>query len=814
MSVWLDFRYALRMLRRSPVVSAIIILTLALCIGANSAIFSVIDATLLRPLAYPQPDRLARVVTHFRAHGTEGDQTQQDGAAWDLVRDHATFLEAAVYSDGSGGVNFASGGTAQYVQQQRVSAGFFRVLGVQPMIGREFSRQEDRSGGPAVVVLSHHFWRRFFHEDPSVLGRSINLRGEAYTVVGVMPENFYSSAAADVWTPLKPSTTGEGEGTNYAIAARLKPGVTWPQADAQIEAVGASMIAEKKLLGKDVFARLHLVSLQRGETENFRRPLLIVWAAVGLVLLIGCANVTSLLLARAGARSREIATRMALGGGRRAVARQLLVESLVLAVLGGIGGLVVASWGLHALQTLAANSFPITQAVGLDARVLAATACLSLLASLLAGVFPAIEAGSVDIRAALTEAGTRGVAGARRRWTRSLLVSGEVALAVLLLVGAGLLIRTLAHLYQLRPGFDPANVIAASFSLQDARYATAQKVSRLFDSGLARIRELPGVESAAAGLSLPYQRGLNVGFRRLDGPEASQEYLTTDFNYVTPDYFHTLRIPLLRGRAFQASDGPKSAQVVIVNDAFVKRYLAKQAPLGSHLFFDPTPLEVVGVVGDVQETAGWGNYGPLGAVPMVYIPASQTSDGFVKSVHIWFSPNWIVRASGPPETVIRGIQHVATTIDPLLPIAAFRTMREIRSQRLGEQRFQATLLATLSGLALLLAIVGIYGLMSQSVVERRRELGIRLALGSSRVRAIRDAALPGILLGLAGVAAGCILAALSVKVLEHLIWGVSATDPLTFASVALALLFVAGLASVIPALRIARLNPADTLREE
>ncbi len=813
MSLWLDFRYALRMLRRSPFVSAIIILTLALCIGANTAIFSVIDATLLRPLAYPEPDRLVRVVTHFRSQGREGDQTDQDGAAWELVRDHATFLDAAVYSEGSDGVNFASRGTAQYVQQQRVGAGFFRVLGVQPMIGREFTRQEDRPGGPAVVVLSHHFWKRVFHEDPSVVGRSINLRGEPYTVVGIMPENFYSSAAADLWTPLQPSTTGEGEGTNYAIVGRLKPGVAWPQADAQIEAVGASMIAEKKL-PKDVFQRLRLVTLQRGESDSFRRPLLIVWAAVGLVLLIGCANVTSLLLARAGARSREIATRMALGGGRRAVARQLLVESLVLAILGGTAGLLVASWGLQALQTLAADSFPITQAVGLDARVLAATACLSLLASLLAGVFPAIEAGSVDIRAALTEAGTRGVAGARRRWTRSLLVSGEVALAVLLLVGAGLLIRTLAHLYQLRPGFDPANVIAASFSLQDARYATAQDVSRLFDSGLARMRELPGVESVAAGLSLPYQRGLNVGFRRLDGPQASEEFLTTDFNYVTADYFRTLRIPLLRGRAFQASDEPKSAPVAIVNEAFANKYLSKQAPLGSHLFFGRAPVDVVGVVGDVQETAGWGNFGPLGAVPMVYIPASQTSDGFVKMVHVWFSPNWIVRASGPPERVIRGIQHVAGTIDPLLPIAGFRTLRELRSRSLGDQRFQATLLAALSGLALLLAIVGIYGLMSQSVVERRRELGIRLALGSSRARAIRDAALPGIWLGLGGVAAGCLLAAMSVRVLEHLVWGVSATDPLTFASVAFGLLFVAALASVIPALRIARLNPADTLREE
>ncbi len=813
MTLWQDFRYAFRLLRRSPSLSAIIVVTLALCIGANTAIFSVIDATLLRPLPYPEPERLASVVRHFRAHGAEGDNAGQTGALWELVRDRASFLNAAVYSGGADGVNFASGGTAQYVQQQRVGAGFFRVLGAAPLIGREFTREEDRPGGPAVVVLSHHFWQRVFHADVTVVGRSIMLRGEPYNVVGVMPENFRSDAAADLWTPLRPSKSGEGGGQNYEVIARLKPGVTWAQADGQIEAAGAGTIAEMKL-PKDISARLHLVSLQQSETAGVRRPILIAWAAVGLVLLIGCANVASLLLARAGARSREIATRMALGGGRWAVARQLLVESLVLAVLGGAAGLLVGLAGLRALQALAADSFPITEAMRLDGRLLAATACLALLASFLAGIFPALEASGVDIRAALTEAGTRGVAGARKRWTRRMLVSGEVALAVLLLIGAGLLIRTLTHLYQLRPGFDPANVITASFSLEDARYSTAQKVNQLFDGGLARIRELPGVESAAVGLTLPYQRGLNDGFRRVDGPEASTEDLITDENYVTPDYFRAFRIPLLRGRDFRASDGATSAPVAIVNNAFAKKYLSRQEALGSHLFTDPETREIVGVVGDVQETAGWGDFGPLGTVPMIYVPAAQTSDSFVQMVHTWFPPHWVIRTAGSSESVTRGIRDVAETIDPLLPISAFRTLQELRSRSLGEQRFHATLLATLAGLALLLAVIGLYGLMSQSVMERRREMGIRMALGSSVSRAIRDAALPGVLLALTGVAAGCVLAGLSVRVLEDQLWGVTARDPLTFVSVPLILLFVAALASLIPALRIAKLNPADTLRDD
>ena len=812
MSIWLDLRYALRMLRRAPSFSAIVILTLALCIGANTAIFSVIDATLLRPLPYPEPNRLAGIVTHFRHRAEEGDQRGQTGATWELVRDHANDLDAAVYSDGAGGVNFASGGTAQFVQQQRVGAGFFRVLGVPPLIGREFTPDEDRLSGPAVVVLSHSFWNRVFHKEPSAVGRTINLRGEPYTVIGVMPDNFRSDAAADLWTPLRPSTTGEGGGMNYGILARLKPGVTWAQADSQMEAVGARAL-EQMHVGKDVLARMRLETLQRYETQDTRLSLFIVWAAVGLVLLIGCANVTSLLLARGNTRSREVATRLALGGGRRAVARQLLVEGLILAIIGGVAGLFVAIAGLRSLQALAADRFPVAH-VSLDARVLAATALLAFLSSLLAGIFPALEASGVDIRTALTEAGARGVAGARKRWTRRVLVSGEVALAVVLLVGAGLLVRTLAHLYQLRPGFDAENVITASFSLQDARYATAQKVNQLFDSGLARMRALPGVESAAVGLSLPYQTGLNDGFRRVDGPQASNEDLITDVNYVTPDYFRALRIPMLHGRDFRPGDGPKSAPVAIVNHAFARKYLSKQEALGSHLSMGSTKVEIVGLVGDVQETANWGNFGPLGTVPMIYIPASQTVDGYLKVVHVWLSPNWVVRFSGPAENVTRAMQEVESSVDPLLPIASFRTLNDLRSRSLGEQRFQASLLATLSGLALVLAVVGLYGLMSQSVVERTRELGIRLALGASVGRAVRDAAIPGVLLALAGVAAGCVFAGLSARVLQHLLWGVRTTDPVTFLSVALGLVLVAVFASLVPALRITRLNPADALRDE
>ncbi len=792
MNLHLDMRYALRLLRRTPLVSGIIILTLALCIGANTAIFSVVDATLLRPLPYPEPERLVQIARHIRTPAVEGDQTSQDGRTWEMVRDHASFLDSAVYGSAEGVNLAAASGNVQYVHEERVGAGFFRVLGVAPFIGREFTHEEDRPGGQALTMLSYYLW---------------------ITIIGVMPETFRSNAAADLWVPLRPSTTGEGGGTNYAVIARLKPGVTWAQAGAQIEAIGAPLVEQMKL-PKDVSLRFRLLTMQQGQTEELRKPLFIVWAAVGLVLLIGCANIASLLLARAASRTREMATRLALGGERIAIIWQLLVESLVLAVAGGMAGLVVGYVGIAELSRLVQDQVPAVAAIRLDGRVLAMTAALALVTAVLAGVFPALEASGVDIRASLTEGGARGIAGARRRWTRKVLVSGEIALAVMLLIGAGLLIRTLTHLYRLRPGFDPGNVITASFSLQDARYATSQSMNRLYDSGLARIRQLPGVESAALGLRLPYERHLNTGFRRMDGPEVSDEFIITDLCYVTPDYFKTLRIPLERGREFRDSDSAASTPVVIVNPAFAKKYLSKQEAIGSHLKLDGEGREIVGVIGDVQQAPGWDQTAPLQPTPTAYILASQISSDSLTTIHTWFSPSWIVRASGPPQSIVRGVQNIAAKIDPLLPIAAFHTIEDLRAESLKSQRFEATLLAILSALALLLAVVGIYGLMAQSVAERRREMGIRIALGSTVAQAIRDAVAPGISLALMGVAGGFVFAALSSKILEHLIFGVSAVDPVTYGTVAVVLLAVATVASLIPALRIAAVNPAETLREE
>lgn len=806
-----DLRYAIRALRKNPTFTIAAVLTLGLCIGANAALFGVVDAVLLRPLPYPEPERIGQVVIEFQGPKSAGLQINQDGRAWEAVREQAPSLDAAVFSDTASGVNFSAGTRVEHLQQQRVSAGFFRILGVRPFAGREFTRDEDQAGGPAAVVLSHSLWKRAFDGDPSVIGGSVLLRGEPHTIVGVMPPGLRTSVAAELWTPLRPSTSGEGGGANYSIIARLRPGVSWARADAEIASVGVAVM-EKLRLPRDVSARLRLISFQRGLSDSLRRPLLVLWAAVGSVLLIGCFNIASLLLARGKGRSREIAIRVALGSGRAAVVRQLLVESVLLAACGGAAGILIGSWGISGLKQLLPAPLQPWQQFGLDARVLAATIGLSLLTSLVFGLLPALQATQVDVRTSLTESGTRAVAGGHGRWRR-LLVTSEVAIGVVLLITAGLLIRTFASLRGLEPGFDPANLLTAQISLQDARYKTAHGVTRLFELSLERIREAPGVESAAVGLCLPYERPLNSRFVRLDGPHLDGKSQSTNACYLTPDYFATLRVPLRRGRGPQTADGAQAPAVVIVNEAFVRRYLSEQEALGSHISLYGQPRAIVGVVGDVPFKAGFDNYAPLDSMPGVFLPVAQMPDGVLQLVHTWFSPSWIVRTARP-EGAVGALQRAVQGVDPLLPFASFKTASAVRHGALSQQRFQTVLLTLLASLALMLAAIGVYGLIANAVVERTRELGIRMALGATVGQAMRDAALPGVGLSFVGVLIGCLLARFSSQLLRGLLWGVTTTDLTTYIAVALGLLLVAAAASLIPSLRVARIDPAAALRNE
>ncbi len=813
MEIWNNLRYAVRQLRRSPAFAITVILTLGLCIGANTAIYTLVDTLFFRPLPYPEPDRLVMVTSFFQKGGASDTETSQTGTQWELVRDHATLLDSAVYS-GTSGVNLYAAGQVEYVQQERVSANYFHVLGIEPLIGREFARQEDVPGGPPLTVLSYGLWQRIFHGDRSIIGRTIDLRGAPYTVLGIMPRGFRSDQPADLWTPLHPSRTGEGEGTNYGIIGRLKPGATFAAASGQLNAIMQPVFKERHL-PPGVSLEERAIPLQVGLTTDIRSNVELMWGAVGLVLLIGCVNIAGILLARSATRSREIATRMAIGAGRGRVVGQLLAEAVLLAIGGGLLGLLIGEFALQGLTHLNPTEFDIWGPVHLDARVMVIIFAIALGTSILFGLFPAFEATSVDLRSALSEGG-RGASGSRRQWKRQVLVFAEVALGVVLVAGAGLLIRTFASLTNRDPGFNPNHVIAASLSLQDARYNTSAAGVRLFRESLDRIRQIPGVESAAVALSLPYQRPLNDGITRITGHDLTGKAQIINFTYVTPGFFETLEIPLLRGRVFTNADKATSEKVAVVSQAFVRYYLPK-APdtLGTHLQIEGSDYQIVGVVADTQEQNGWGGgFGPINAFRDVYVPAAQFPDGLFTMANTWFSPSWIVRTHGNVPGLPEAMRRALQTIDPRLPFSAFHSMSEVRAASLAQQRYWAALFSALAGLALGLAALGLYGLIAQSVTLRTREMGIRMALGATVENVVRAAAAPGITLALLGIGAGLVLALFAARLLKSLIWGITPTDPFTFIVVAAILIAVAAASSIIPALRLTRLDPAVTLRDE
>ncbi|MCU1234627.1 MAG: hypothetical protein JWP63_2594 [Candidatus Solibacter sp.] len=808
--LWSDARFALRQIRKSPGFAVTVIATLALCIGVNTAVFSVLDAVLLRPAPYPQPERLALLVTASRSANSAEVNVSQTGALFEAVRDGAPALDTAANS-GIGGANFSAPGRLEFVQQQRVSSGYFRVLGVAPQLGREFARAEDVPGGPALAVISYAFWQRVFSGNPAILGKPIQLKGEPHVVVGVMPPDFRVMLPVDVWTPLHPSRTGEGGGSNYEVISRLAPGVSWAAANDQLRALSAALRDDPAFPREIKDFEERVTPLQAGVTSQSRTELMLTWAAVLMVLLIGCVNIAGLLLARSGARAREIATRMAVGASRATIVRQLLLESAILALAGGLIGVGIGGFALDWLKKLGADKNQLWHPIELNGQVLAVMLGLALVTSLLFGLVPALQTTRLDIRTVLMEAG-RGVAGTRRRWTRGALVVAEVALSLVLLVGAGLLVRTVSWLNGLNPGFDPRNVIAAEASLQDARYGTAVNLNLLYSRTLERIRRIPGVESAAVALTLPYERPLNDGFRLVESTDTNGH--SGEFVYTTPGYLETMRIPIVAGRALRDSDTAQSAHVAIVSESFARKYYGGDA-VGRHLKSGKELSEIVGVCGDVQQHSGLtGKYGPISIEPTVYTPATQLSDRGVKLVHTWFSPKWVVRANSLDANLNAQIRAAVASIDPQLPVARFHTIDKLRGHYTGSQRYMAGLFSILAGLALLLAAIGLYGLISHSITQRRHELGIRMALGATAQQTIVGVMRPGLLLAAAGAGIGLALSFVLVRFLKSMLWGVRATDPTTFAAMAAMLLLVAALASLAPALRILRMDPAETLRSE
>jgi predicted permease len=804
-----DLRYAWRRVVRAPAFSGALIATLALTIGAAGAVFTLADAVLLQPLAFPEPDRLAVVAYERTTPSGRYTGPAVDGAMWRTVRERATLIDAAVCDGGAQGVNLVLDNRPSFVQNQVIGAGYFRVLGVAPWRGREFQPEDARPGGPAVAILSHGFWQRAFAGDEAALGRTILLRGEPFAIVGIMPAGFPALADADVWTPLREA----GQGLNYMVIARRRAGVTIEAANAELASFGGEPFTMLRPPAEGVTRALVLRDLHETVTAGAKDPIVLLGWAVGAVLLIACVNIAALLMARSGTRAREIATRMALGGGRGAVVRQLLTESLVLAALGGALGLVVALLGLEGLQAIGGTTFTEWDGAQLDLRTVAATFTIAAATSLLFGLLPAWQTSRLDVRAALTAGGSRSVAGGGRHVVRRLLVVAEVAIGVVVLVAAGLLLREFIVLQNLEPGFERANLYSASVSLQDARYRDPAAVTRLFSSSIERLQRLPGIQQAAVSQGLPYQRLLNLPFAIEGRPDDGRQVPIANVGYVTPSVFDTFRIPLLEGRALEDRDRSGTTRVAVVNEAFARHYFGRERAVGRRLLFGSTGIEIVGVSHDVQQ-GGAGFFlqgmrrGPLTTSPTIYLPVSQAEAGLFG----WFAPVWTVRAASAADAAA-ALRRAIADVDPLLPIGPVRAMDQVAASATARPRLLTILAAALAIAALLLSATGIHGVIAQGVADRSREFGIRLALGGRARQMIVAIARSGVWLAALGTAIGAALSVPGVKVIESFLYTVQPRDVRTYVWVAALLLAVACLSSVLPALRILRLDPARTLRE-
>jgi predicted permease len=813
-----DLRFALRQLHRSPGFAAAVVVTLALAIGVNTAVFSLLDGFLLRTLSYPHPERMAALVAHEEMKGNPArfdDDDSSDNAAWTAVKQDVPAVTAAIAGDAFGsteGVNLeanaAQGGATRYVHGVRVSAHYFDVIGIAPLLGRGFTEDEDRPGAGKAVVLSYGLWRTTFHEDAAILGRTIQLKGEPYTVVGVLPRGAQMPNPADLWTPLMPDDPhGVCVGNNCLILMRLKQNATWDQARAQLAHMPPPR--NTNLTKQNVW--YFPSPLQRYAGSAMREQTQTLMAAVGFILLIACANLAGLMLARIHRRTPEMATRMALGATRARILRQLWIENLVLALTGGAAGMGLALGLFPVMKQLLPDGMIPIGGFALSGPVLTFAFGISVVTSLLFGALPALETRRVDLRSSIA-AGTRSVAGGSGR-LRQWLIGAEVALTMVLLAGAGLLVRTLAHLESLPPGFDATNVMTAKASLDDARYQDAAKFHALLRTSVAAMQRIPGVESAAVALSVPYERGLNDGIRILDGKLAGTEDGSSEA-WVTPGFFETLRIPILSGRSITPSDTETSEPVAVVNTEFGRTFYKDANPVGRHFRSEATTFTIVGVVPDVVKSLGMSQGAPLATEPMFYVPAAQVNQKIVNLANMWFQPSWIVRTRGPVGGLTGQMQQAMAGVDPGLPFSGFYSMEDLLHQQLQMQRIEVTLLGTLAGLALLLSAVGIYALVSNLVVQRTREIGIRIALGSTLGQAMRKIASSGVAAALGGVVAGLVGSFFVLRVMKSAIYGVGTYDPVTLVSVPLLLVAIAAAASLLPALRIARIDPAETLRAE
>jgi predicted permease len=802
-----NLKFAARQLGRNRGFTFTVIFTLALSIGANTAIFSIVNALMLRSLPYPHPERMGAIFARIQGSEPFDGRTWIDGEQWELLRDNVPSLVSAVSSGMASGVNLQAGQRVQYLHAARISAHYLDVLGVQPVAGRNFSETEDRPHGPKSAILSYGLWRNTFAADRNLLGQTILLKGEPYTVIGVLPAGATTPFNADVYTALQPSRQGEGGGTNFAVITRLRDGATWQQADAEINRAWAPWAARRSQRHPGTQTAYYSVPLKQGHAAELRPKALALLLSAGFILLIACANLAGLTLVRIVRRAPEIATRLALGASRWQIQQQLWVENLLLALVGGLVGLGVGFAALRGLLSLLPADFLPVSKVPLDVGVLAFTLLVSALTSVLFGMLPAFATRKVDLRSSMA---SHTFAGGDRLRLRQALIAGEVALTVVLLAASGLLIRTLIHLQTLPPGFNAAGVMTAKASLDDARYHDPIAFAKLLDSTTSAMQRIPGVTNAAVGLTLPYERTLNDSVTLRDGKEAGQQ-VGTDEVYATPGYFDTLQIPLMQGRGFTASDSAGTQPVAIVNMTFARKFFHGANPVGRTL---NKGLVIVGVVGDVQLSSGLDPVAPLMSEETMYIPATQVDPKLLAIVHVWFQPSWIVRTAAPVEGITSQMQRALAGVDPSLPFSGFYSMADLQAQTLSTQRIEVALLSAMAALALLLSTVGIFALVANMVAQRTREIGIRIALGSTIRRAMIQIGGPGLRASAVGLIAGLVLCAIALRAMRSVLYGVGVYDAPTMVAVVSMLIAVTLLATTVPTLRIARIDPAKTLRDE
>jgi len=801
-----DIRYALRQLRKSPGFTLIAVLTLALGIGANTAIFSVINAVLLRPLPYPEADRIVTL--------NESTPSQPEiSISWpnflDWKTESTVFESLAVGRRESFNLSDVAGRGPERVSGFVVTAPFFKIIGLNPQIGRAFTEEEDKTGGQRLAVISDGLWQRAFNRDPAVLGREINLHNQLYTVLGVMPPQMTSPSGVDVWLPLMrrvPNGWARGMHPGLYAWGKLKPGVTVEQARQQMKGIAAAL--EKRYYSDNAGISVNVASLLENQVGPYKKNLGLLLGAVALVLLIACANLANLLAVRGAGRAREFAVRAALGADRGQIIRQLLVESMVIALLGGILGFLIAFWGRDAIVALSPAGVPRLQEVTLDGWVLAFTLGLALLTNFLFGLWPARLSANADIQLALKSGahGSSDSLGARR--TRNGLVVGEIALTLVLLISAALVLKSFARAQSLSLGFEPRGLVTANLDLPFRVYTTHDKIADFSEKILEKVRVLPGVTDVALNSSPPLSSRWQTGYLREGEPEPTpDQQLSADTEVVTATYFSTMRASLMRGRVFNDRDTSTSPPVTVIDQLLADKIFPGENPIGKRLRMDPGDTgenkmwEIVGVVGRIKARA----FDDIDTLPVVYFPQRQVERT---------NYTLLIRTNAPAGSLERTIRETVASIDPAQPVYEVRSMFSRVQDTWAHSRFMSFLLIIFAGLALTLSMVGLYGVLAFSALRRLREIGVRLALGATRShiralilgQAVRLLAL-GLMIGLGGALA-------CSRVLGSFLFEVKAIDPVIYALVSILLAAAALLAGWIPARRASRVDPIVTLRAE